>query len=279
MGSNERLAVDASVTRNGDRIGLRPDRWRFDGQRDLVVEVEGQALATAAFRLSIRRSRFPLRVDLRQPGGSRSSATSGRSPTAAFRRLVCWDGLVSRRHYGFTHAARPEMNESPFQGKMPRPLPALLWSVAMVLLAAPAYFSGEWWGLVVATPCLAVAAFLWLSVLAPGRFLAGVQRVPGGLEVRSPLRRSRTIYFADICRIVAVSLNDGDTGEPVVNLLVCTRSASALLEEHVLLEHALLADLQTLPCFNRTEYERALQHTPSDFREPFGKRFTMLSVP
>lgn len=168
---------------------------------------------------------------------------------------------------------------SPFQNKLPGPLPALLWSVVMVLMAALAYFLGGWWSLVVAVFFLAAAAVLWISVLAPTRFLAGVQRVPGGLEIRAPLRRSRTILFDEICRIDAVSLSDGDSGEPVLNLLVRTRAASALLEENVVLELELLADLRTLPSFNATEYEKALQHRPFDFREPFGKRFVVLSVP
>jgi len=161
---------------------------------------------------------------------------------------------------------------------MPKPLPALLWSVVMVLMAAPAYFSKEWWGWIVATPFLTMAALLWLSVFAPALFLAGAQRVPGGIEVRSPLRRPRTILFTDICRIDAVSLNDGDTGEPLLNLVVRTRSASALLEAHLLFEHALLADLKALPSFDAAEYEKAWNYKPSDFREPFGRRFTVLDL-
>jgi len=161
---------------------------------------------------------------------------------------------------------------------MPKPLPALLWSVVMVLMAAPAYLSEKWWGWIVATPCVAMAAMLWLSVFVPALFLSGVKRVPGGFEVRSPLRRSRTILFADICRIDAVALNDGDTGEPVVNLAVRTRSASALLEAHLLFEHALFADLKTLLGFDTAEYEKASKHRPSDFREPFGRRFTVLNL-
>lgn len=128
-------------------------------------------------------------------------------------------------------------------------------------------------------PFVGASVVLCLSVLAPARFLAGVRRVPGGFEICAPLRRKRTILFADIRQIVAISLSDGDTGEAAVNMLVRTKSASALLEGHVLFQHALLVDLQTLPSFDVAAYERALRHVPSDFREPFGRRFTVLIVP
>jgi hypothetical protein len=127
-------------------------------------------------------------------------------------------------------------------------------------------------------PCFAMACFLWIGILMPEKFLYGVKSTPGGFDFRSPLRGTKLIRFASIRRIDAFSIRDGDTGESAVDLMVRTDDTSARIEEWLLLESGLLADLKALPGFDAAAYEAALRHRPSEFKEPFGKRFRVFDV-
>jgi hypothetical protein len=93
------------------------------------------------------------------------------------------------------------------------------------------------------------------------------------------LRRAKVVRVGEIRRIDAVSVRDGDSGEATVHLVVRTDEAAVRIEIGLLHETGLLAELQSLPGFDAVEYGRALTNNPSDFKEPFGKRFRVLTAP
>jgi hypothetical protein len=168
------------------------------------------------------------------------------------------------------------MSDTHIRSRAPEPLAAFLWSIIMVLFPAPALFSGSWWGWLLAVPCFGIATALLLSILLPGKFMHGARRVPGGFEFHAPLRPTRVVSFNAITQIDAISVRDGDTGLPFVDLIVRAGRFSVRVPEGLVRELGLLADLQSLPRFDSEAYERAVQHEPSDFMEPLGKRFRVL---
>lgn len=170
------------------------------------------------------------------------------------------------------------MLEAPFTFKAPKRLPALLWSIILILLPTPALFSEVWWAWLMATPCFVMAGILWLSILSPGRFLHGVRRFPEGFEVRRPLRRAAFVEFNAIIQIEAVVMRDGDMGLAFVDLVVRTRREAVRISEEKLRESGLLAELQSLPKFNAEAFVQALQYEPSGITEIFAKHFKVLDA-
>ncbi|MBI3348562.1 MAG: hypothetical protein HY020_15315 [Burkholderiales bacterium] len=168
--------------------------------------------------------------------------------------------------------------ETYFQSKAPQRLPAALWSIIAFLAGAIAMLSGTLMGAAFGLLCALLVVVLVIAIAAPSQFLYGVRCLPFGFEFRAPLRRVKVIDLGDIARIDAISLRDGDSGLPFVDLAINTRHGRVLLTEGVLSESGLLTKLKGLPGFDANAYDTAVQHEPRDFLEPLGKRFRVLDV-
>jgi hypothetical protein len=165
-----------------------------------------------------------------------------------------------------------------FQSKAPAKLHALLWAVILILLPAPAVFVGAWWAWLLCIPCLCLAGVLLLSIVAPKLFFSGVRLVPAGFEVRVPLHAARCIKYEDITQIDALVSRDGDMGLAVIDLVVRCKGGKVRLQEGLLFESGLLAQLQSLPAFNHAAFSQAQQYEPSGLTELFSKRFRVFNA-
>lgn len=169
------------------------------------------------------------------------------------------------------------MGSAMFRSTAPARLPALLWSTVFILMAAPAFFSEVWWRWLLVLPCLAISGVLLISILFPVLFLKGIRHVPGGFELRLPLRRPARIQYDAITRIDAVVVRDSEWGFACVDLIISTARRRVRISESLLRESSLIPELKQLPGFDAEAYEIAEHYEPFGWTAAYPKRFRVLS--